>query len=439
MIKNAIELNVNDVVRLPDDIIIQNYDDNNTIVIAISEAKWMVLSGAHEVQIFGMIQKGTPISTLLNKFDEQSVSVVLSKIFARELDCSCKKEISVSDMANECMYIYLTQGCNLRCKHCYMFSGSKLNGELSIEQWKQVLRDFKECGGKVVNFTGGEPLLYVGFAELVEYSFSLGLIVSVLSNGMLWTDEIINRLKHCINDVQISIDGVDEISYNKVRIGGSFDKVVNNAIKIAKSGIHLTVATTFTFENLGDDIKSKYVALIGNLHKETNKNIDFRLSKKMLNGRDVNYSHEENELYYDKIKEIESFANPNGAEINFIEGHQAPVSNCGIGGITVASNGDVYYCNRTSEFENDGNIVDKPMKYFIRKGKKLNEATSVDNVIPCKECSLRYICGGGCRIDNFSIHSIDNQKNVTKTELNGCKQSILDNMVKSFNMYYKFK
>lgn len=27
----------------------------------------------------------------------------------------------------------------------------------------------------------------------------------------------------------------------------------------------------------------------------------------------------------------------------------------------------------------------------------------MDNVIPCKDCELRYICDGGCRIDDFDF------------------------------------
>ncbi len=31
----------------------------------------------------------------------------------------------------------------------------------------------------------------------------------------------------------------------------------------------------------------------------------------------------------------------------------------------------------------------------------MREYSSVDYVMPCRECEIRYICGGGCRVKNF--------------------------------------
>ena len=437
MKKNSKEMPIDSVVSIPDDIIIEQYDNGHKIVIAVKEARWLVLSSKHEEEMFDMLKSHQPISVLLDKYDEKEASILVSKVCASKISEEIDNE-KMSELNNDCMYIYLTQGCNLRCKHCYMFSGTKLNNELSVEQWMKVLDAFKKAGGKSVTFSGGEPLLYHGFAEVVDYASSIGLIVGVLSNGMLWTDKLLNRLSSSINDIQISIDGVDEDSYNKVRINGDFNKVVENAIKIAKSGINLSIATTFTFDNLTEDTKKQYSSLVDRLIEETGKFIDFRLSKNMLNGRDVHYSEKENEAYYKTIKEIESSIDPEQGNINFIEGHTSPSHNCGIGGITVASNGDVYYCNRISEFACDGNILDTPMEYFVKRGEELNNRTSVDNIYPCKNCSVRYICGGDCRIDNFSIHGSDIQRPVYKKSTGECKKKIIDMMFNSFIKYYNF-
>ena len=29
--------------------------------------------------------------------------------------------------------------------------------------------------------------------------------------------------------------------------------------------------------------------------------------------------------------------------------------------------------------------------------------TDVDSILPCKHCDLRYVCGGGCRIDDYYL------------------------------------
>ena len=79
--------------------------------------------------------------------------------------------------------ISLNNACNLRCSHCYMYAGDITNEELPLSEWKRILTDFSHHGG--------EPLLYPGFAELCH---SHGYTISVLSNGLLWTESLIERL-----------------------------------------------------------------------------------------------------------------------------------------------------------------------------------------------------------------------------------------------------
>ena len=40
-------------------------------------------------------------------------------------------------------------------------------------------------------------------------------------------------------------------------------------------------------------------------------------------------------------------------------------------------------------------------KDIFEKSRKAQDLSKIDNFRPCKGCELRYICGGGCRIDYF--------------------------------------
>ncbi len=57
------------------------------------------------------------------------------------------------------LHLYLTNSCNLRCPHCYMFSGSANFNELTTIEILKLLSDFKEVGGRNVSFSGGEPTM----------------------------------------------------------------------------------------------------------------------------------------------------------------------------------------------------------------------------------------------------------------------------------------
>ena len=53
--------------------------------------------------------------------------------------------------------IELTNRCNLSCKHCYgLFKGNK---DLNKSAFLKILSELKELNCKLINFSGGEPLL----------------------------------------------------------------------------------------------------------------------------------------------------------------------------------------------------------------------------------------------------------------------------------------
>ena len=80
---------------------------------------------------------------------------------------SLKNKASISYFYNP--HIYLTLRCNLRCPYCAngkFYDKSDMGyHEQSINFWADKINNFKE---DVVIFTGGEPLLYKSFFELLN-------------------------------------------------------------------------------------------------------------------------------------------------------------------------------------------------------------------------------------------------------------------------------
>ena len=59
----------------------------------------------------------------------------------------------------EKMTFIVTNSCNLRCKHCFVDAGLKIENELSIEEKYKAIDNLHKLGIKKVTFSGGEPLL----------------------------------------------------------------------------------------------------------------------------------------------------------------------------------------------------------------------------------------------------------------------------------------
>ena len=59
----------------------------------------------------------------------------------------------------------LTNKCNLTCKFCF----KKLCEDKNLEQNKKIFDNLSQINIEKLTLSGGEPLLYDGFYELVEY------------------------------------------------------------------------------------------------------------------------------------------------------------------------------------------------------------------------------------------------------------------------------
>ena len=441
------ELDYDDILHFPEEIVVEKINDFY-LVIAVQTANWIVLYNSRQIDFLNMLRSGKCVGDVIETVDSEEamgdLKIVLAAIFARKC-AGVNGEVTKEYLEGyKMLNIYITNACNLKCKHCFMLSGKKLENELTLEDWMKVLTSFKENGGEFVTFSGGEPLMFKNFPQIISHAHDLGLKSTVLSNGLLWSGKLIHDLALFIDEIQFSLDGVDEETNSMVRGSGHFEKVVDTIVKFANAGVKTSVATTFTYDNLNENTQTRYKNLVDLIKEKTSgKDVFFKLSKKLLPGRDVHFKAEENEKYSAIIKDIEKHVDENADYENFLAGHTANLVaiNCGLGGISVSSDGNVYFCNRINEMESFGNVTEKPMSFFMEKGKEIHLATSVENVIPCKDCELRYICDGGCRIDDFDFAGKIQSSALPYHQIS-CndekKNKLKKRMIDSFNYFYKF-
>lgn len=99
------------------------------------------------------------------------------------------------------VYIKLGSACNLRCKYCHAEQKEfKFN--------RDILLKLKELGVRNIVFGGGEPLLYYNtIKEIVEY-FKDSVGYKIVTNGTLFTEEIVQFCNQYHFMVSISMDGI---------------------------------------------------------------------------------------------------------------------------------------------------------------------------------------------------------------------------------------
>lgn len=182
------------------------------------------------------------------------------------------------------MSLDITNKCNFRCLHCFNRSGENpvIKRELTDEEVLEFAHDIARL--KLLNFCfcGGEPFLkFELMCKVAEILSASGSMVSFVSNGSLITEEKAKRLLASgVTRGQISLDGDNPASYEKLRgVKGSFEKAVN-AVKILKKVVFKEVDVAFcpTAWNI-DEVESTFL-----LCKELGVS-GFRVQPLMLLGR----------------------------------------------------------------------------------------------------------------------------------------------------------
>lgn len=150
------------------------------------------------------------------------------------------------------VWIELTRKCNLRCKHCFMTGGEPLEHELCLQEILSLLDNLKKMNVLSLIISGGEPMLREDFDYILKYACGLGFVVSVATNGLLLTQERINRLPKTYEDLRISISLDGAGNYNSFRGKVSFKQVTDKLLLLKDNGILSAAMVTMSNKNIGE-------------------------------------------------------------------------------------------------------------------------------------------------------------------------------------------
>lgn len=155
--------------------------------------------------------------------------------------------------------VQITSRCNLHCRICTRTSFAKgwVEGDMDMVTYQAVARAFPYVK-QVYLDAWGEPLLNPHFWEMVALARDNGCSVGVTTNGVLLDSRVAELLARNLDVVGISVDGATPHTYERMRIGARFEKVIQ--------GIEDLVAARKA-------LRSDGLPLISLLFLKTNENI----------------------------------------------------------------------------------------------------------------------------------------------------------------------
>ena len=152
----------------------------------------------------------------------------------------------------------LTPLCNFNCKMCYVHLSLERMRELgrlrTADEWVDMAHQAREMGTVWITLTGGEVLTRPDFAEIYSRISDLGMMVSVLSNGSLINDEIVELfLERRPTYLRFTLYGSSNETYERLcGVSDGFDRVMRGLHKLSDAGIDFNLAFTETRLNIDD-------------------------------------------------------------------------------------------------------------------------------------------------------------------------------------------
>ncbi|MBI4447778.1 radical SAM protein [Candidatus Woesearchaeota archaeon] len=309
-------------------------------------------------------------------------------------------------------HLSLTNKCNMNCKYCSVRELNKKTEELSVKQFKVIIKKLSRLGIFQIGFTGGEPTLKKELAELVKYTEEAGCTASMTTNGWRLDEKKVEELKKAgLAQCQVSLDSHKESTHDKLRGAGSYKKALASISLLQKKGICVGIDCVVSKNNIKD-----IPAFIIWLSK--NKIPYLTLIKLKKGDLSLNTFKELSADYEDYGKLIEKVCcrkneNPNitidcGSVSNLQytlrdnELNSIPTAGCPVGHrlITILPNGDIYPCAALlhKEFKL-GNALKDSIKKIWNNNQQLKELRLVKSKVGgrCKSCDRLDFCRGGCR------------------------------------------
>ena len=145
---------------------------------------------------------------------------------------------------SECLGIEVTTQCNHSCSHCFVRARGRRRSNLAPDLVRTMVREGYEAGYRRLHITGGEPLLWEGLQDILDYAFGLGYQTAFLNtNGTLLTGRVSRRFATYSGlAVSVSLQGPKRF-HDRIRGKGSYDRAVKGINQAIDAGLAVHIFT----------------------------------------------------------------------------------------------------------------------------------------------------------------------------------------------------
>ena len=314
----------------------------------------------------------------------------------------------------------ITNRCNLNCLYCGVSSTKNAPGDLSLEEWKEIIDELARIKVFHLLISGGEPFIRPDFSELLKQIFKHHFRISINTNGTLFNDEVLSLVSKFrrLDNIQVSLDGPDSDIHDIIRGKGTFEKIIGGIRILRRWGTPFSFfvvvcknnkdhlgeivrfsknlgASQITFSSLlpqGSALSHFYDLF---LSFEEKKEVEAEL--RYLNKRYpklVRGSLIQTIEWMDQIYEVGA-TKEESARANKITSCGGSVAEC-----SIRPEGWVIPCDRLWDYR-VGNVKEESFQSIWLNSEGFRQfrkrySRSIDSFVECQNCTYTSLCRGGC-------------------------------------------
>ena len=157
-----------------------------------------------------------------------------------------------------------SMGCNLKCLYCqnHELSQNGVNGKNVEVTPKRAIEIVQEMNHDIIAFTYNEPLLNIDWLIETTSQAKKNDIATVLVSNGIFTPEVIDRIVHYIDAVNIDVKAFTEQNYREITGINGLKFVKDTLRQLYFNGVHVEISYPLYETNSSDEELTEFITWV---------------------------------------------------------------------------------------------------------------------------------------------------------------------------------
>ena len=127
--------------------------------------------------------------------------------------------------------IEINRNCNINCVMCNTSLSTRPQFNMDLELFEHAVKYTKgQVTGRTALHTIGEPLMNKNLRQYFDILRKQGVKIQLSTNGLILHKhlDLVIEFADIIRELRFSIDGASKEAYEKIRLGGNWERLITN-------------------------------------------------------------------------------------------------------------------------------------------------------------------------------------------------------------------